>query len=442
MATPVATGNEGAAPVIPARAYLPILILLGYTAFLITGFGTHLGGFQPVPVYIFFSLLLLTFQLTVSENRSVARIVYVLATSGFALIYAGERVLNTSTKNFTRSPYTYIIINLLLVAVFLLDAIDHRRAHPSGFDTAVSAQARTIPASENVPPLSYGAIATDFAGLAILFFIAAFVLDLLGPQNLLTRLGLGKIGQPYVGVDLNQTLGLHLNPPINLLQNLDSLVALGASAIALLFLGIVGALIIPGNQDAGEASGFGGSIGRILGLALREVWRSLRLVLGPLVWLIPAFSIAGFARQITTYLNFSSRNSQANILDLFNPLSATSRAHADQGFQTLGLGVLAVLVVVAAVAIIEENGRIIQRAIKIVLDTGRVLALTWAFFLYSLALLNAVVVLAGVTKVEPFQVGAPGLIALAIGVAFGLVASLRPPMQRIARTAPLRPQGT
>jgi hypothetical protein len=35
--------------------------------------------------------------------------------------------------------------------------------------------------------------------------------------------------------------------------------------------------------------------------------------------------------------------------------------------------------------------------------------------MYSLALINAVAVLLGLTKEEPFQVGAPGLIALIVG---------------------------
>ncbi|MBF6592297.1 MAG: hypothetical protein IVW57_17430 [Ktedonobacterales bacterium] len=94
------------------------------------------------------------------------------------------------------------------------------------------------------------------------------------------------------------------------------------------------------------------------------------------------------------------------------------------------------VMVIAAVVIVEQNGQIIHRAVRIIGETGRVIALTWAFFLYSLAMLNAVVVLGGFTKVEPFQVGAPGLLALLIGAAFAILAPARPrPKQAAAASA-------
>jgi hypothetical protein len=397
-------------------------------AFLITGFGTHLGAFQPVPIYVFFSLLLLTLQLAIAENHSSARVLYVLVTSGFAVIYAGERVFN-SAQNFTRSPYTYIIINVLLLIVFIADAIDRRRGNAAGLDHAIGAQAgdQGDGASEPVSQLSYGAWATDFAGLAVIFYIAAFLLDLLGPQNLLQRLGFHRIGngKPYVGVDLNTALHLHLNAPINLLQNLDLDIALFATAISLLLLVIVGALVIPESQQAGGQT-YGRSLSAIVGVALKQVSLSLRLVLGPLVLLIPAFSIAAFSQQVTEYLRYSARFAGSSLLDLFNPFSKTSQAHYQQGFGALSLGVLAVAMVVLTVIVLEQNRRIISRTIKIIEETGRVIAWTWAFLLYSLATLNAVVVLGGFTKVEPFQVGAPGLLALLIGVGFIFIESLRP----------------
>ncbi|HZC79326.1 MAG TPA: hypothetical protein VE258_16345, partial [Ktedonobacterales bacterium] len=49
---------------------------------------------------------------------------------------------------------------------------------------------------------------------------------------------------------------------------------------------------------------------------------------------------------------------------------------------------------------------------------GRTLAVTLAFFLYSLAALNAFAVLLFDSHAEPFQVGAPGLLALVAFAAF------------------------
>ena len=431
------------------RTYIPALIILGYLAFLITGFGTRLGAFQPVPLYIFFSLLLLTLQTAITENHSVGRITYVVLTSGFAIVYAGERVFNPSTQNFTRSPYTYIIINALLLIVFLYDAVERRQLHHAQVAAALEyeydAQAEAehdggLPSgapSNASPPVSthpgagspYGLWATDFAGLAVIFFVAAFLLDLLGPQNLLRRLGLPHGNTPYVTVDLNSALHLHLNTPINLLQNLDLVIALLAAAISLLLLVIIGALVVPEARQtqAPSAGGYGGSLDSIARGALRQVLLTIQLVLGPLFWLIPAFSIAAFAQQITIYLRYSARFSGSSLLDLFNPLSKTSQIHFSQGIGTVLLGVVAILSVILGVVVVEENRRIIARAIAIVEETGRVVALTWAFFLYSLATLNAVAVLGGFTRVEPFQVGAPGLIALLVGLAF---AALTPGRRR------------
>ena len=71
----------------PARINIPILVLLGYIALLISGFSTGLGVLQPLPIYVYVSLLLLVLQIAISENRSLARIVYIFVTSGFAIVY-------------------------------------------------------------------------------------------------------------------------------------------------------------------------------------------------------------------------------------------------------------------------------------------------------------------------------------------------------------------
>jgi hypothetical protein len=59
-------------------------------------------------------------------------------------------------------------------------------------------------------------------------------------------------------------------------------------------------------------------------------------------------------------------------------------------------------------------------------DIGLIIAVTLAFFLYSLALLNLVVVLASVTTSEPFQVGTPGLLSLIAAVGLSIYVALRP----------------
>lgn len=58
--------------------YLPLLALLAFPAFLITGFGSRLGAWQPVPVYILLCVTLLTIQERIAQNRSIAHRAYAL----------------------------------------------------------------------------------------------------------------------------------------------------------------------------------------------------------------------------------------------------------------------------------------------------------------------------------------------------------------------------
>lgn len=418
----------------PASVLAPVFFLLGYVAMLISGFGTGLGTLQSLPIYIFFCFLLLMLQTAISENRSIGRITYIFVSSGFAIVYAGEVLFDPSTGNFTRSPYTYLIINILLLAVFFYDAIDRRNLHhqrPS-FGLLQAGGAKASPnesfATHSLrSPISYGALGTDFAGLAILLYISSFLVALISRQQVR--------GRPYVEVSLNQSLGLHLSPTIARLESLDLVLAFGATAASLLFLGLVGVLAsssVPAKGGSAVRS-FGGSLRTIIDVAFREVLASLRLVLGPLVWLIPAFCIGFFSRGVVGYFNLSAASHSASILDLFNPLSAVGVANISSGLTNLALGVVAFVAVVVSVAVVEPDGRLLRRTLAIFGVAGRSTALSLAFFIYSLAAVNAFAVLISATTAEPFQVGAPGLITLLASAAFILYSSLRE--RRSARAA-------
>lgn len=408
---------------LPPQLYLPVLILLGYLAFLVTGFDRGLGTARALPLYIFFSLTLLVFQAAISRTRSWWRLAYIVLTSGYSIVYAGERVFD-SAGNFTRSPYTYIVINILLVIVFLVDNVSRLESKEGG----QGAWREMLPAGTRV----YATLATIFAGFAVLFYVSALILDFLGPQNLLRALGL-QLGPRYAPIDLNAALGLHLQAPLNLLGTFDIFLAFIATAITLLLFVILGALIVPQVSASSptardearlEARGYGASLATIGRAALAQVSLSLRLVLGPLVWLVPAFSIAAFVQQIAAYLGFAATFPGATLVDLFNPLSKAGLESAGAGITAIGQGLLAILFVILSVVLVEQNIAVIQRAVRIFLETGRFLLLTWAFLLYSLAAINAALVLIGKPpQPEPFQVGAPGLIALLGGLAVALYAS-------------------
>jgi hypothetical protein len=403
-------------PQAAARGYLPIFVFLAYLAFLMTGFGfgkhlgANIGDLQALPIYVFFALLLLTLQEAIAAHRSNGRFVYVFVASAFAVLYAADAVFHPFTKgSFTLNAYTYIIINVVLVAVYLWDVFNRRMQHPEGLRGSLA---------------SYSILAADFAGLAIIFFVAAILLDFIGPQSILSFLGF-HVGKPYLIVDLNKALGLHWKPPLETLEGLNYVAGLIATAVTLLLFVIVGVLLPSGPQDMAAPR-------LTLNQTLREVWReargqistSLTLVLGPFVWLVPSFSIAYFSQMITDYLNRSAR-SKGTILDLFNPFSSTSVSSYGQGIETLLLGVFALAMVVLAVALVEHDREIVNYTLSIFNAAARVVLVIWVFFIYSLAVINAIVILLGVTKVRPFQVGAPGLISVIFALLFFWRESLR-----------------
>lgn len=425
---------------------LPLIIVFGYVAFLVTGIDAARDGghadVQPIALYIYFSLLLVLLQLAISENRSLGRILYIFIASGFAIIYAGERLFNANKPgNFTASAWTYIIINALLLIVFVVDAVDRRRMKPGKPGTR----------PHRVSPISYRAFAADFGGLAILFFIAAFLLDSLGQRRVLGLIGLGTT-QPYVTVDFNQLFGLSLPNQLNRLEVLDVGIAVLAMAVSLLLLVIVGALTLSASNTSvtGEER-FGMALRRILWEAIDQTLLSLRLVLSPLIWLIPAFSIGAFSQNILAYLQYSARDTQAQIADLFNPFSHDSLANLPMLGIVLLLGALAVGTVILSVAVVEHDGKVILNTLHIFRVAGRIAGLTLGFFLYSLAFLNAAAILFLGTTAKPFQIGAGGLLALLVGGALALYTLMRDrsrgrtpaasvaPVAKVAAPAPKEP---
>jgi hypothetical protein len=417
-------GQQPAPSAVPA--YLPMMVFLAFAAFLLSGFGAGLGALQPIPVYLFLCLALLTIQEHIAENRSFAHRAYVFLASSFAVIYAGELMFAVRPLDFTRQPMTYVMAEAVLLVVFLGDTIAHHRQRP---------QAST-------PSGRFGLWAIDAAATAVFFYGSAFLLDLLGGQAALQFFGL-RIGKSYVVIDLNALFQLHLASPANRLEGLSLVLALAMSAVALGLLTMAGVVLPPTELETAHADGLR-SFWQILWDGVGQVLAALRLVIGPLIWLIPAFSVAAFAGHVTQYFNASARLT-STILDLFNPLSETSRANISLGINTLLLGLAAIDTMIVAVAALEENPAIIRHTLATFRDAARAIALTWALFMYSLAAINAVAILLDVTKAAPFQVGAPGLLALLIGAGFlayegAQVAwphPTRPQPGRLERTAPI-----
>jgi hypothetical protein len=341
---------------------------------------------------------------------------YLFGTSGFALLYGAIVYFFRPNVGLIREPVLYIAINVFVVIVFIYDAITRR------------IRERRSPSPDRWAGDPYAELAADFAGLAILFGLAALLLDLLGPHHFW--------GQYFDYIRNQQPLirGGEVELPfltgtVHTLESADVALALGAAGIALFLTVIVGILsVIPaltppvGRQRATLAGNavqnFLAQLGDIVDPALDRVLLSLRLVLGPLVWFIPAFSIAAFSEAVRDYLNKSFDDQGGGLLGLFFPLSATARENIGSGLLVFLIGVVAVSTVVVAVAVVEHDRTVIADTMRVLGIAGRAIALVLAIAIYSLALINAFAVFVGLTNGRPFQVGTSGLLALGFGILF------------------------
>jgi hypothetical protein len=396
---------------------LPIVAVLGYTAFFISGFGVDLGGAQSLPIYIFLGLLLLALQTIISETRTASRILYVFLTSGFALVYAAEVYFNRAS-NFATSSWFYFTVNVLLVIVFIYDAVARRlpgNQHLNG--QPVSGQ------QAQIGTFSFASFATDFAGLAVLFYTAY------GLLNFVTSI---TIGREAAKIELTITPAIG---NIKTLPQLDLLGGFAATAVALLLTGIVGILAVAGQNNVSE---FGRNAGKIATVAVNQVLLSLRLVLGPLVWLIPSFALANFSDQFVQYLNANASVKNTNWVDLFNPFTHNVVSHYPQAFANFGLLLLSAAAVVLAVTVVEHDGKIVMRTLQLLGVAGRTVAAVLFLFILSLAAVNTVLVLVNPDAREPFQVGGDTLISLGAAIVLFAYSAISNRGQGQAPPAPTR----
>src|SRR5579875_1845891 len=212
-APPKTSPNKAPLPLPAAHLTLPVLAVMGYSSFFITGYASGLGTWRPVPLYIFCSFLLLTLQFIISRDRSLQHYLYVSVSSALALIYGGAVVFfGDDPSNFTHQPLTYIVINLALFLVFVFDAV---RRWP-----ARAAERPRLPSAPRVTEI-FSTIAADFAGLAILGGISSMALGFLFIKDTLQYIPNATAGagcNGYVCVALNK-------PPLNL--NLGALSPVG-----------------------------------------------------------------------------------------------------------------------------------------------------------------------------------------------------------------------
>jgi hypothetical protein len=178
----------------------------------------------------------------------------------------------------------------------------------------------------------------------------------------------------------------------------------GGLALALLAFGLVsGEAAVESGSDAQlpPATRMGASLRQILATAGDELTFTIRWAFGPLIWLLTTFSLAYLAKIITDYLNTSSTSTR--VVDLFNPFSITSQGRYWEGLLSIELMVVAAGATITCIALIEHRVATIERALQIVRQSSQIIILSFAFFTFSLAAINALVVFADVdisTRVE------------------------------------------
>ena len=380
-----------------------------------------------LPIYIYAALLLLLLQLLISLDRQLDHTVYLLVTSGAALGYVGFLVYTGDSTNILRSVGPYALGELLALGVFVYDAV-RRRLGTTGIGGARPSASGGGSTSPEAASKRWGAAAADFTGLAILLFMFSLIISTLGGNNTVTQaLGVcttGKVGCAY----LNQPASpLWLSAPN--LETWNVTLGLVAVVVALFLVGVAGLLAITAPERGAGATDLGSDsevsffqeLLRLVRLAFDRVLLSLRLVLSPVVWLIPAMSIAIFSVTVDKHLQpLSPSTTTCNVAQsqnlfsaLFSPFGACSAENYRAAAASIILGIVAIGAVIIAVAVAEHNTATLDRTVEVLTLATRGFVLTLVFFIYSLGVLNLVVLRLNANAPKPFRVGSPGIIALA-----------------------------
>jgi hypothetical protein len=450
---------------LPPQIQVALLVIMAFTAFLLTGFANFKNS-QPLPIYIFFSILLLLFQVLISTDRSIRHLIYVFSFSIFALFYAANVIFyQGSLAGFTKDQKLYIVIQILLFIIFVYDAVDRRREESRPLDS-ISSGVHSNPLNQPDAPFSFNQLAIDFSGLTVLFLSNWGLLSFLGncnyvppnfppPSSLTTVQQIAQQGQfPIVCGQGGYVSWPSFPLPISLalpqvFPTLDFLLGIVFFIITGLLLLIIGFTPsqkpspAPSSTTPESASGHPHEstpqriIHDLLAVANEggsQVLLSLRLTLSPLVWMIPAFAFAFFTSNFSNYLQ-TNKGVGCHPLDqravcigsLFNPVNfSTYSSDYLNALVEIVLGAVAVGGVIAAVAVVEHNRISINKALDTLGDVGVATAILLFGFLLILSAVNVIII--GITKSQPptpFRLGPSILLALVAAIGFVLNAKFR-----------------
>jgi hypothetical protein len=420
-------------------ALIVALGVSGIIAFAITGFlGYALPNNSPVTLewrvfhrpwalFLWFCALLLTFQVTVFRNPALRRrLVAVLTTTTISIIVIGvayferEWLLNTlndllhwlnlpDLRDLSLSnPWTYTLINALILGVFWIDTLRRWGRRAAG--------QRPNPRSKEMPSLE-DLISGDLIAGAVLAIILAI---LFSPPvaYVLTRLAQSKLPLTACTVALPGACLTSSTPdPRVTLTFLNTLISLAVLVLGLIILALSAVLsglaargavdetvleAVPGRPASDRAPE---SVGEQVSLTiintlraalsrsfrLTGIFLSLRNVVWPALIFLSAVSLAFAAIFVQTYLH----NDKSLTFTLNYLLPA------------LGWMIVAVGAAVIALGIYEVSFEVVWNSLRFLSIAGFVVLLT--FWLFSLAMwsINEFLLQTFVTERNPFAL--PGV---------------------------------
>ena len=181
-----------------------MLVVLGYAAFILAGYNPFGLPFVKgnealaLPLYFYFALALLTFEVAIAQPGTVGLQIYLTLTSAFTLGFVANTVYFGASNDLAHNPTTYLVINVAALFVFIYGLVTQQ----------MTASGRTAPGDATAPG-GYSRVATALTGLALLGFLfwglLAFVEEQLGVRVPIS--GLESIGVTTLG-DLDRDIGL------------------------------------------------------------------------------------------------------------------------------------------------------------------------------------------------------------------------------------------
>lgn len=386
--------------------------------------------------------MLLSLQYSASAGQPARERLWLFVSSIPAIIFVGIITYFFQLQFLYRNPLIYIVLNIVILAVFLWDAVARFRNTifeplPSINETDPGIL-KNAKARLNTIRIA-GALAGDCAGLAVILGVVLFGLQFVtsaaeqrfvfGSLNYTTNLSASPIPvanltqipipivQPKDQVFLFSSLGSHTIS----LSTFDFIGVFVILLVLLISIAIIGAQVVVPGPGVKDVRIWLGNMRAVAGNSADQVRLSVRRVGIPLVWLLPAYMIARFSQSVAQYDNqgqIGASGAPGKLVQLFNPLdnlntlNTYTSATASVAFATLAIaGTLLASIIYADRAIFSEVLASLRLA-------GRTMAMVSAPLIFGLAAINAIAIVVapifGMSFPDPLRVGWAGLIAVTV----------------------------